>query len=108
MTRPSVGKKIAAREAYWRERIAAQQRSGLSVKRFCEEQRLTEQSFYVWRKRLQKEPPMRFALVETGRTLPQAAIERVIELVLATGDRLRICSGVDVPTLHTVLEALRA
>jgi hypothetical protein len=37
----------------WAERIAEQRRSGMSVKQFCKEQRLTEYSFYRWRKRLQ-------------------------------------------------------
>src|ERR1035437_6449682 len=48
----------------WAERIAAQRRSGMSVKQFCKEQGLTEYSFYVWRKRLQERGPVRFALVE--------------------------------------------
>ena len=38
----------------WAERIAAQQRSGISVKQFCRERGLTEYSFYAWRKRLQE------------------------------------------------------
>jgi IS66 Orf2 like protein len=38
----------------WAERIAAQQRSGITVRQFCKEQGLTEGSFYAWRKRLQK------------------------------------------------------
>src|SRR5579863_8289834 len=48
----------------WAERIAAQQRSGVSVKQFCKEQGLTEYSFYAWRKRLQQTGPVRFALVD--------------------------------------------
>ena len=32
----------------WAERIAAQRRSGMSVKQFCKEQGLTECSFYAW------------------------------------------------------------
>jgi transposase-like protein len=56
-------KRTEKREEYWRERVAAFERSGLSVKQFCEQQQITEQSFYVWRKRLRNQPPMRFALV---------------------------------------------
>jgi hypothetical protein len=44
----------------WAERIAAQQRSGISVKQFCKERGLTEYSFYAWRKRLQESGPLRF------------------------------------------------
>jgi hypothetical protein len=100
-------KKTEKREAYWRERVSAHERSGLSVKQFCEQQKITEQSFYVWRKRLQNQPPMRFALVETESARPQGPEEAGLELVLTTGERLRIGRGVDTVTLRMVLEALR-
>ena len=92
----------------WAERIAAQQRSGMSVKQFCKEQGLTEYSFYAWRKRLQKKEPVRFALVDRRAARQESATEAALELVLATGERLRIGAGVDAATLRTVLEALRA
>jgi hypothetical protein len=78
------------------------------VKQFCEQQQITEQSFYVWRKRLRNQPPMRFALVETGVVHPQVSAESGLELVLPSGERLRIGAGVDPTTLRKVLEALRA
>ena len=92
----------------WTERIAAQQRSGISVKQFCKDQGLTEYSFYAWRKRLQKKEPVRFALVDRGAARPEQARDAALELVLATGERLRIGAGVDAATLRAVLEALRA
>jgi hypothetical protein len=88
----------------WAERIAAQQRSGISVKQFCKEQGVTEGAFYAWRKRLQKNEPVRFALVDRRAARPEAALE----LVMATGERLRIGAGVDAAALRTVMEALRA
>lgn len=106
--RAIVEKSAAPRRDYWRERIAAQERSGLTVGRFCKEQGLTEQSFYLWRKRLREQLPMRFALVETESARRQPATEAGLELVLETGERLRIGAGVDGTTLRTVLEALRA
>ena len=90
----------------WAERIAAHQRSGISVKQFCKEQRLTEYSFYAWRKRLQEGGPVRFALVERSRR-QERTTEPILELVLATGERLRIGTGVDITTLRTVLDVLR-
>jgi transposase len=92
----------------WSERIAAQQCSGVSVKRFCKEQGLTEYSFYAWRKRLQESGPVRFALVERRVPRQERPPEAVLELVLATGERLRIGAGVDAATLRRVVEALRA
>ena len=103
-----MNQKIEKREAYWRERVAAHDRSGVSVKQFCEQQKITEQSFYVWRKRLRNQPPMRFALVETGVAHAQVSAESGLELVLPTGERLRIGASVDPTTLRKVLEALRA
>ena len=91
----------------WAERIAAQQRSGISVKQFCRDRGLTEYSFYAWRKRLQESGPVRFALVEKSVRRPERTAEPVLELVLATGERLRIAPGVDIATLRTVLDALR-
>ena len=92
----------------WAERIAAQQRSGTSVKQFCKEQELTEYSFYAWRKRLQKRRPVSFALVDRRATRQESVTETSLELVLVTGERLRIGAGVDSATLRTVLDALRA
>ena len=92
----------------WAERIATQQRSGISVRQFCKEQGLTEYSFYAWRKRLQKKEPVHFALVDRGAARQEQATDAALELVLATGERLRIGAGVDSATLRTVLEALRA
>ena len=91
----------------WAERIAAQGRSGMSVKQFCKEQGLTEYSFYAWRKRLQEKGPVRFALVERNARRQERTAEPVLELVLATGERLRIGTGVDTATLRAVLDVLR-
>ena len=92
----------------WAERIAAQRGSGMSVKQFCKEHGLTEYSFYAWRKRLQEKGPVRFALVERSARRQERTVEAVLELVLATGERLRIGAGVDTATLRTVLDILRA
>ena len=92
----------------WAERIAAQQSGGISVKQFCKEQGLTEYSFYAWRKRLQEGGPVRFALVERRARQQERTAEAVLEVVLATGERLRIGGGVDSATLRAVLDILRA
>ena len=91
----------------WAERIAAQGRSGKSVKQFCKEQELTECTFYAWRKRLRESGPVRFALVERSARRQARTAEPVLELVLAAGERLRIGPGVDITTLRTVLGVLR-
>ena len=107
MTRSAVARKLGSRSEDWRARIAAQSQSGVSVKQFCTQQGFTEQSFYYWRKRLQTSAPMRFALVEAEPRRGPAE-HAALELVLTTGERLRIGAGVDATTLQQVLEALRA
>lgn len=108
MTGTVVEERAPTKNDQWRERIAEQERSGLSARRFCKEQGLTECSFYAWRKRLRKQEPVRFALVERGPVRQEPGAEVGLELVLASGERLRIGAGVDATTLRTVLEALRA
>jgi transposase-like protein len=90
----------------WRERIAEQARSGVSIKQFCKDRGIAEPAFYGWRKRLRESGPVRFALVD--RTTAAQAPEWDLELTLLTGERLRIGTGVDAVTLPTLLEALRA
>ena len=88
----------------WRRRITEQERSGLSARRYCREQGLGEHSFYWWRRRLEKQEPVRFALVDRGPAQQEASLE----LLLTGGERLRISAGIDATTLRTVLETLRA
>jgi transposase-like protein len=42
----------AAREARWRELVAEQRGSGLSVRAFCRREQLAEASLYAWRREL--------------------------------------------------------
>ena len=96
------------REKKWLELIRQQEQSKLSVSAFCRERGFSDQSFYHWRKRLMASQPVRFALVDANASGadPVAPTER-IELILASGDRLRIAPGADVTTLRTVLSVLR-
>ncbi len=92
------------RREFWRELIAQQEQSGVSVRTLCEQRGVSEQSFYQWRKRLALPLPMKFALVEAGRS---GAGTACIELMLTSGERLRIAPGVDSVTLRMVLGILR-
>ena len=93
----------AKRAEKWRQVIAQQEKSGQSVRAFCREHGIGEHSFYMWRQRLQQDQqlPVTFALVETKRT----AEAKVLELVLRSGDRLRIPAETSV--LRIVLGVLR-
>ena len=47
-------------------------------------------------------------MVDRSPRRQDSAAEVALELVLATGERLRISAGVDAATLRTVLDVLRA
>jgi hypothetical protein len=97
-----------ASEKKWQDLVREQQRSKLSVSAFCRERDLCAQSFYTWRKRLAvngNNEAVRFALVDANR--PETVRHAPMELILASGDRLRIGSGTDAATLRAVLTVLR-
>jgi transposase-like protein len=109
MTEANNEEKAVSNRDQWRGRIAEQERSGVSVRRYCEAQGIGQHLFYYWRKRLrEQQQPMRFALVDRGPARQEPASEASLELILASGERLRIGAGVDAITLRMVLTALRA
>ena len=106
MRMPSTEKRADSRSEYWRQLIALQKQSGQSVKTFCQSRALTEGSFYWWRKRLDEtDAPVRFALVEADSNDDKR--DETLELVLGSGERLRIGPDVNASALRTVLAVLR-
>jgi len=92
---------------YWRKLIAEQAESRQPIRTFCRERKLSEHSFHWWRRRLREDRPVRFALLK-ARSVDVADGMSPLELVLKTGERLRIGTGVDTATLRAVLDAVRA
>ena len=115
-------KKNAEKEVYWRDMLERQARSGLSVRRFCAEQDISEASFYGWRKKLIRRgrgkvaPSSRPA--ETGAAnsasgqsfIPLAMGDSgpSLEVVHPLGYRVRITGEVNAKWLKQVLDALEA
>ena len=68
------GKRDLRLEARWRDLVARQPQSGLSVRGFCQRERVTECGFYAWRRELrlrdQERPKPQPAFVPVA--LPQA------------------------------------
>ena len=100
-----MSKTQAARLDFWRQLIAKQQQGGVSVRAFCQQHRISEYSFYHWSKRLREQLPMKFALVETSQSASVAVA--VLEVILTSGERLRIAPGIDTATLRLLLSVLR-
>jgi Transposase len=89
----------------WADLIRQHEQSGAAVKVFCRDHGVSEPSFYSWRKRLCATEPVRFALVDAGAAGMNESAP--MELILHSGDRLKIGIGVDAATLRTVLSVLR-
>jgi len=108
MTEAVTEHKAGINQPQWPERLAEQERSGMSVRSFCKDRGIAEHLFYYWRKRLRRQSqPVRFALVERAAASPEPSAPAGLELVLTTGERLRIGAGVEAATLRTVVEVLR-
>lgn len=100
----------AAKERFWRQVIARQRASGLSIRAFCECEGLTESSFYLWRRELgRRTAPGRAARATFVplRVLPDpSAAAAAIEIALPSGTVVRLRAGFDEQELRQVLAAL--
>lgn len=95
---------------FWQMALEAWQASGLSVRRFCQQEGLAAPSFYAWRKRLTQVPtdgceePVSAGFIEVTmtRTGPVA-----LELALVSGNTLKIPADTDSQTLREVIAILQ-
>lgn len=110
-----------AKEAFWRRVVDGHVDSGLTVRAYCGQQRVTEASFYAWRRTLaerdasgnsrsgrksttQRKPQPTFVPAIVTDTLPRQPI--IIEL--AAGRRLQLPSDIAPARLAEVVHALEA
>jgi hypothetical protein len=113
-----------AKELFWRQQIVDQAASGTSIRGFCFERDLAENSFYAWRRELTRrdeELQLQAGKSESVSRSPQPAsafvpvnvtpiATRPIELVHPSGSLIRLSPGVDwhdVARLFEVLDADR-
>jgi transposase len=104
----SIGRpRDARKEQQWRRWILQWRRSGLSVRAFCARHGLTQASFYLWRRELQRrdEETVSFVPVEVVACEPSALTSN-IEILLAGKRRVRVKPGFDVATLQRVIAVL--
>ncbi len=113
-----------AKELFWRQQIEDQAASGTSIRGFCFERDLAENSFYGWRRELARrdeEVQLKAGRSEAASRSPQPTSAfvpvnvtpistRPIELVHPSGSLIRLSPGVDwldVARLFEVLDADR-
>ena len=94
----------------WSERITACRRSGKRVRIWCQENGISEKTYYYWQRRLfqrlvPKQETSCFAEVPVSSVAPSTAIAAIVHL----GDaEAKIYSGADPVTVQTVLQALKS
>lgn len=92
----------------WRVHVTEHHRSGQSVRDYCALHGLKTPTFYDWRRRLAATVRPAFVSVQVTRP-PAAAFEAAgVELILASGDRLRLARGFDPDVLCAAVAALEA
>ena len=100
-------------QLFWQMVLETFKSSGLSVRQFCKQEGLSEPSFYSWRKRLTKvdEPEADEEEACQSESFFQVSIPKnnsiALELVLNSGNTLRISSGTDSATLNDVISVLQ-
>ena len=98
-----------SRQEFWRQAVARQRKSGLSIRRFCEQEGLATATFYIWKRRLGQGTagtlaPVGFAPVQVE---PEAAAAAGgMEIFLPHDRRIRLTGVVDRQQLAEVLAAL--
>ena len=100
------------RRQFWQMVIETWQDSGMSVSKFCKAEGLSEGSFYNWRKRLSGRNSQRNKPADSGSSafievaMPKSD-HASLELLLSSGNVLRISSAADNKTLSNVISVLR-
>ena len=110
-------------ERLWQGRVTRQAASGLSIRQFCERERISQASFYTWRRRLGEQAAAAASPVATRRTvpgpesgesgragdlIPLRLLDRPTawEVVHPCGYRVRVSGQVAATTLQCIVEVL--
>ncbi len=111
-------KKSSEKELQWRDVLRRQASSGLSIRQFCARERISQPSFYAWRRRLRESAgrgkPSRTAsrrmepAGSTGKfvSLKLLASTSTWEVIHPQGYRIRVRGEVNAATLRCVLGVL--
>ena len=108
------------KEHHWRQLLARYQQSGLSVRAFCAQEGCSEPSFYAWRRELAardqqaasaQRPAGKHRLARRAfvpvHVVPDAMpATGTLEVVLRSGQLLRVSTGCDVTWLRQLIAQL--
>ena len=106
------------KEAFWRLVIDEQKASGLSIREFCQQESISQPSFYAWRKELQRRDRTRHAdtlipvnVVDRNQanhlqSSPDAPLNNHLEVETPNGFKLRFDHQLETAKLRDVLHVV--
>lgn len=109
----SIQKTDNEQQQFWQMAIETWQSSDLSVRQFCKQEGLSEPSFYSWRKKLTKcdEPEDSVPKEPASSDFIAVSLPEThsagLELVLCSGNTLRIAPSSDSKTLTRIISILQ-
>ena len=92
----------------WRRLVSEQARSGQTVKAFCRERGLCRPYFFVWKWRLEEDPPAKFLEVQVTEHGPSALEDSSVEIRLRNGRSLMVRPGFDAEHVRVLLAVVEA
>jgi hypothetical protein len=92
------------KEQLWRSRVESQQSSGLSIKLWCEREKISRSKFYGWRKRVLSEGENVPNLIKVSMAGQEN--ERGLEILTPLGYVIRLSSVTQVSHLRAIVSSL--
>jgi hypothetical protein len=99
-------RQLSDKEQFWRDMLLLWRTSGQTIRVFCHAQRLSEPSFYAWRRRIITQRERQQPAFVPVRVTPTPTASIPLELVLAGGRVVRVPPDFDGDTLRQLLAIL--
>jgi transposase-like protein len=94
------------RERFWRELVEGQQRSGVSIRQWCQRHGVSEPSFYFWRRELAQRSRHQGPQLVPVEVSPSPASRFDLEIELPGRVMVRVGRGCDAELLRQTLSLL--
>ncbi len=95
------------RATYWQGVISRQQKSGQSIAAFCREQKISQPSFFSWRRRLAATATPQFVSVSLAAPPQSELAPSEFEIRLPDGESIVVPAHFDESSLQRLLDVVR-
>ena len=102
------GRRNVRKERVWRSRVARCEASGLGVKRWCAEARVSTGQYYWWRRELRERDGKPAGTPVFAEVKLEGVPGSGVEVVLPGNRRVAVQPGFDAETLRQVVAVLEA